>query len=250
MWKIELFIAIIILSSCNHKSEEEIIASTSFLRNSHQFQVLSERPSMNTSQLELQIINKGLIDINTIDTNIIIDIKYASDDNFLGFNFYGALNKCYLEKNTAEKLHQAQIFLEEINQNYNIIVFDCVRPRSAQQLMWDSIDCNPYEKTKYVSNPLYGSNHNFGCAVDVSIVDDNGLLLDMGCDFDVFDSISYPIMESYFLSKEKLSVEQIENRQLLRYIMNKAGFFNIQTEWWHFNSCTRDYAIKNFPIIE
>jgi zinc D-Ala-D-Ala dipeptidase len=250
MWKIKLFVTIIILSSCNHKSEEEIMATTSFQRNSLQFQILSERPSMNTSQLELQIINKGLIDINTIDTNIIIDLKYATDDNFLGFNFYGSLQKCYLEKNTAEKLHQAQIFLEEIQPDYNIIVFDCVSPLSAQQLMWDSIDCNPYEKSRYVSNPLYGSNHNFGCAVDVSIVDSNGLILDMGCDFDVFDSIAYPIMESYYLSIEKLNTDQIENRQLLRYIMYKAGFFNIQTEWWHFNSFTRDYARKNFPIVE
>jgi len=250
MWKINLFITILILSSCNQLPEEHLYANKNSFGNTSLFQKLIGETRMNTSQLEWQIIRKGLININTIDTNILVDIKYATEDNFLGFNIYGVLSKCYLEKNTAEKLHLAQIYLEEIHPEYNLIVFDCTRPRSAQQTMWDSIDCTPYERTKYLSNPLYGSNHNFGCAVDVSIVDKNGLLLDMGCDFDIFDSIAYPIMESYYLSTNELSLEQIENRQLLRHIMNKAGFFNIRTEWWHFNSCTRDYAIKNFPIIE
>ncbi len=211
---------------------------------------LAAQPKMQISTLEWQIINKGLINIAEKSSKIIVEIKYATIDNFLNKDVYGNFDKCYLEKNTAEKLLKAQQYLEEIHPDYRLMVYDCARPRSAQQLMWDSIKCHPAEKTKYLSNPLNGSIHNYGCAVDVSIADEMGNPLDMGCSFDFFGPIAYPSMEWHYLQTGELSQLAYDNRQLLRTIMRKAGFFPIQTEWWHFNACTRDYAREHYPIIE
>jgi len=72
----------------------------------------------------------------------------------------------------------------------------------------------------------------------------------MGCAFDYFGPLAYPSMEWHYLQSGELSQQAYDNRQVLRTIMRKAGFFPIQTEWWHFNACTRDYAREHYPIIE
>jgi D-alanyl-D-alanine dipeptidase len=92
--------------------------------------------------------------------------------------------------------------------------------------------------------------HNFGAAVDLSIVDEKNNPRDMGCAFDTNDEIAYPSAEARLLSAGRLTQQQVDNRKLLRTVMYKAGFYNIQTEWWHFNSCTREAAWAKYKIIE
>ena len=116
--------------------------------------------------------------------------------------------------------------------------------------MWDTVKIPMAEKTKYLSNPKYGSLHNYGAAVDISIVDEKNIPLDMGTSYDFFGELAYPEKEQQMLREGKLTQQQIDNRKLLRAVMQKASFFNIQTEWWHFNSCTREFAAQNYKIIE
>ena len=116
--------------------------------------------------------------------------------------------------------------------------------------MWDKLDMPASEKGKFVSNPALGSLHNFGAAVDLTIADSTGKPLDMGAGYDDPSLIAYPSQESYFLSTGELSEEQVGNRRLLRKVMGMAGFYNIQTEWWHFNSCNRDRAKEIYTIVE
>ncbi|HLP10818.1 MAG TPA: M15 family metallopeptidase, partial [Flavobacteriales bacterium] len=105
-------------------------------------------------------------------------------------------------------------------------------------------------KIKFLSNPAFGSVHNYGAAVDLSICTKKGEELDMGTPYDDTASLAYPILESRFLQRGELTKEQLKNRQLLRSVMYKSGFFGIQTEWWHFNAMTRDVAAAKFKRIE
>ena len=202
------------------------------------------------SELEQLLIDSGLVNIRELDSTIIVDLRYSTENNFLGKDVYGDLNNCYLQPDVAEKLLHAQQLLKKEFPQYNLLVFDGVRPRSIQWKMWEMLDMPEKEKIKYVSNPEFGSLHNFGAAVDVSISDENGNELDMGTPFDFFGELAYPVKEQQLLKKGELSSLQIENRKLLRRVMYGSDFFNIQTEWWHFNSCYRKEAITKYKLIE
>lgn len=199
---------------------------------------------------EQRMINAGLIDVQTVDTTIVIDLKYSTTDNFLGLDVYGGFNKCYLQPDVAEKLKLAQQFLKSNFSFYSLIVYDAARPRSIQYQMWDTIKIPLKERSKYLSNPKNGSLHNFGAAVDLSIIDENGYLLDMGTPYDFFGELAYPREEERLNKEGKLTRKQLLNRELLRTVMTKAGFTGITTEWWHFNSCSRSEAIVKYKIIE
>lgn len=202
------------------------------------------------SPIEQQMIHLGLVDVCKSDTTIHANIKYSTADNFLKMDIYGTYNKAYLQPDVAEKLLKAQAFLKDQHPGYRLVVYDAARPTSIQKIIWDSLKMPSVEKGKFACSPRNGSLHNYGAAVDLSILDENGHELDMGCPFDFFGPLAYPVMETQLLSEDRLSQQQINNRKLLRQMMYKAGFFNIQTEWWHFNSCTRAMAIEKYKKIE
>lgn len=203
-----------------------------------------------TCLTEKSVIECGLVDIKSIDSTIIVDMKYSTTDNFIGVDVYGDFNKCYLQPDVAQKLKLAQQYLKEKYPYYSLIVYDAARPRSVQRIMWDTVKIPVVERTKYLSNPNGGSLHNFGAAVDISIVDENGHTLNMGTPYDYFGELAYPKEEQRLLAEGKLTNKQILNRDILRTVMYKAGFWGIATEWWHFNSCTRDVAYQKYKIIE
>ena len=202
------------------------------------------------SEIEKTLLEAGLIDIKTIDTSIVVDLKYSTNNNFLGLDMYGDFNKCYLQPDVAEKLKCSQEILKSRFPFYNLIIFDAVRARSIQRKMWDTIDVPYYERSKYVSNPNNGSLHNFGAAVDVSIIDAHGIELDMGTPYDYFGELAYPREEERMIEEGKLTHIQLLNRKLLREVMESGGFMGITTEWWHFNSCYRKEAYEKYSIIE
>lgn len=193
----------------------------------------------------------NLVNIQNIDSSLKVELKYSTEDNFMKKDMYGCLENCYLQKDVAEKLKNAQQFLKEINPRLSLLVYDGVRPRSIQQYMWDILDMPINEKVKFVSNPKKGSLHNFGAAVDITLYDLDSLkALDMGTPYDYIGIEAWPTKERLMLEKGILTKHQIENRKLLRKVMIKAKFFNIQTEWWHFNSCCRKKAYELYSIIE
>ncbi len=201
------------------------------------------------SEIERVLKGYGLVDLNEIDKSIIVELQYATSHNFLGKNIYGDLKQGYLQKDVAIKLHLAAVKLCLLKPEYNLVVLDAARPLSLQKLMWNEADMKPAEKEKFLSNPFYGSLHNYGAAVDVTLSDSSGKWLDFGTDYDSFDELSYPALENIFLNSGKLTQNQVDNRKLLRLIMKEAGFSGIETEWWHFNSCSRVFAKKNYPLI-
>ncbi len=257
-YRILFFFLLVFFASCNdnalnNNKHELLIKSTkiSLVSKTEKINLLNKsKPIVITSYMEQSLIDIGLVEIHTIDSTIVVDLKYSSCDNFLGFDVYGEFNKCYLQPDVANKLKKSQTFLKLIFPYYNIIVFDAVRPRSIQYKMWDTINIPKSERTKYLSNPEYGSLHNFGAAVDVSIIDENGIELDMGTKYDFFGELAYPREEWRMLKEGKLFQNQLLNRELLRNVMKNGGFSGITTEWWHFNSCNRKQAYAKYKIIE
>ena len=200
--------------------------------------------------LEQRLIDSGLVNIQDIIPGILTDVRYSDTNNFMATDVYGHLNRIYLQPSVAADLSKCQSKLKEIDSSLTLLVYDGVRPRSVQQFMWDILDMPIGEKTKFVSNPKNGSLHNYGAAVDLTIADSNGFPLDMGAGYDDIRKIAYPRHEAAYLDSGMLTLQHIENRDLLRDVMRSGGFWGIQTEWWHFNRYSRDKAKGMFDIVE
>lgn len=259
-FSIVLFVVVCSFEACdyfayaNNEAKEiviipEVIKPITIVKDSVEKAVFVPTPLF-ISDLEKSILEAGLIDVKTIDSSIVVDLKYSTNNNFLGLDMYGDFNKCYLQPDVAEKLKCSQEILKSRFPFYNLLIFDAVRARSIQRKMWDTIDVPYYERSKYVSNPSNGSLHNFGAAVDASIVNALGMELDMGTPYDYFGELAYPREEERMIEEGKLTHIQLLNRKLLREVMEAGGFMGITTEWWHFNSCYRKEAFEKYSIIE
>lgn len=168
----------------------------------------------------------------------LIDLKYSTLDNFTKLNLYENFNRAYLHKVAYLKFEKAMILLKSKTQGYKFLVFDAFRPKAVQKIMFEFVKGTEHES--YVANPERGSLHNFGLAIDLTIVDDKGVPLDMGTPFDDFDSLAQPRLESEFLSSGKLTDQAYQNRALLKSIMDAAGFVQLPWEWWHFDADKRE----------
>jgi zinc D-Ala-D-Ala dipeptidase len=160
----------------------------------------------------------------------ILDIKYATTDNFTKKKIYDC-GKCYLRPEAAANLKVIQQELKD-RFGYSIKLFDCFRPKPYQQRLWDIVP-NP----DYVAPPHKGSMHSRGMAVDMTLVDSNGKELDMGTAFDFFG----PEAHQGYNHNDQVK----RHRWILRSTMEKHGFASIRTEWWHFS-----YKGKTWPLDE
>ena len=200
------------------------------------------------NEVEKKFIEAGLVDIHTIDKSIKIDlVNSGPDKNYFRENYYDGLSKAYLRKEVAQKLSSAQKYLKSKFSDYSILIMDAARPRSVSQKMYDKMKGTKFEK--FVANPNKGSMHNYGIAVDVTIVDGNDEEIDMG--FTPFYKSNLSIYWGYAkLKMFDLSEAQKKNRKLLSTIMKQAGFSPLSYEWWHFNGIPKDEARKKYRIIE
>jgi len=196
----------------------------------------------------LPYVIENVVAVSPPISNIRVHLAYSTNDNFLHEDVYGDLEECYLRHEVVEMLTTAQTLLEEKRKGCQIIVYDCLRPRSVQYKMWRLVKGTGEEE--YVADPEKGSIHNFGAAVDASIVDQEGNLLDMGTPFDYFGDLAQPRYEDRFFREGALTKNQIENRRLLRTVMKKSGFQTIPDEWWHFNAFSLDEVKRRYAIVE
>ncbi|HEV7350745.1 M15 family metallopeptidase [Telluribacter sp.] len=195
------------------------------------------------------MINQGLVDIKKVDSTLLVELKYSTTDNFVGKDVYGDLTRAYLQPAMARKLARANKLLAEIKPGHRLLVYDAARPNSVQYILWDALDMPARQKPQYVADPKVGSIHNFGCAVDLTVADENGTALDMGTHYDYFGPLAYPRTEQQMLREGKLTTRQIANRALLRRAMTGAGFSVNPTEWWHFDGMSRRQAKATYGII-
>lgn len=191
--------------------------------------------------------NKDYVELSTFP-HVTINLKYATTDNFMGINMYGPFNKAFLHKDAAAKFQKAIEILEKEKPGWSFIVFDALRPRSVQWLMWNRVKDTP--QRGFVADASRGSVHNYGFALDISLADEKGKELDMGTPFDTFSKLAEPKFEDKFLKEGKLTQAQIDNRLILRNIMEKAGFKHISNEWWHFDGLPQAELEKNYHMVE
>ena len=199
---------------------------------------------------EEKLAKAGLVDIQTLDPSILVELKYSTTDNFMGVDVYGCITRCFMQKKPAAQLMQANTLLKQKNPELRLLIYDGVRSRTVQQILWDTLHAPLKDKPKYVADPKKGSIHNYGCAVDLTIATQDGKALDMGTKFDFFGEEAYPTKEAEMLRKGKLTQAQLNNRKLLREVMQQAGFQPIKTEWWHFNALSLEKAKAAYKIIE
>lgn len=200
---------------------------------------------------ETKLEKAGLVDIQTLDPTILVDLKYSTTDNLVKQDVYGCITRCFLQKMAADKLVKANQYLQKNHPNLRLLVYDGARSRTVQWKFWNSMtQYPPNQREDYVANPVQGSIHNYGCAVDLTVAHVEGKALDMGTIFDYFGELAYPRYEQKLLKAGKLTSEQIQNRKILREAMRKGGFTPIETEWWHFNAISRKKAKATYGIIE
>ena len=200
--------------------------------------------SMSTAAQDLF---KGYINLQQADSTLAIDLMYAKPDNFVGEKMYH-FSEAYLHPHAAKALVQANRLLRESHPGLRLIIYDAARPMRVQQKMWNKVKGTAQQN--YVSNPANGGGlHNYGLAVDVSIIDCNGDTLPMGTTVDALTHRSHIDKEQELVAKGKISAEAARNRALLRTVMKKAGFRPLRSEWWHFNYTTRANARANYKAI-
>jgi D-alanyl-D-alanine dipeptidase len=197
---------------------------------------------------EAQLAGMGFVDVQTLDPDIKVELKYASNDNFMRSAVYGEFKKAWLKNEAAVKLALANKYLKEIDPDLTLLVGDALRPRAVSRQMWSFLSGSPMQR--YVANPKGGSMHNYGCAVDITICDISGKRLDMGTPLDYFGPLAQPRYEGRFLKQGKLTEEQVANRKLLRKVMAAAGFHGIQLEWWHFEAFDKKTIRKTYSLVE
>jgi len=184
----------------------------------------------------------------TAADGVVIDLRYASPNNFVGQDLYGPFKRLFLHKRAADKLKAAIALLKHEHPGYKFVIYDGLRPRSVQYLLWHKVAGTPQEK--YVADPKKGSIHNFGLAVDLSVQDEKGRDLDMGTDFDSFTPLAETQLEKDKLAAGELTQAQLDNRLILRRPMEEAGFKVLPEEWWHFDALPAELVRKQFTAVE
>lgn len=191
----------------------------------------------------------GLVDIAEMDECIAVHLVYATPYNFMGRTLYHDLHKAFMLPALAEKVVAAQHLLKTIRPDLNLLVYDAARPIGIQREMWAMVEGTPM--TDFVANPHKGNGmHNYGAAVDLTLMDCTGQPLPMGSEYDYFGDEARTDNEQGLLQRGRITQRELENRLLLRRVMTESGLRTITSEWWHFNLMPTAEARGKLTVIE
>lgn len=168
----------------------------------------------------------NLVRLLDLDDDFIIDLKYATSDNFTGKKIYSS-NECYVDANTAKLLIKAKdIFKKD---GYKVKIWDAYRPLSAQARFWEIMpDPDFVAKPPVITaNTKFRPTHMNGMCVDVTLTDSLGHELDMPSKFDDFT-------EAARLDCRSTEPERITRAVYMKDVMESVGFEGYDNEWWHF----------------
>lgn len=235
MGRVIFFIGIFLcFTSCKNESKERI-------QNTDKVNVvlkdtipnaIPEKPEKPELKSLVGLADTTFIRLVDYSDDFMYDLRYATTNNFLKAKVYDCA-ECYTRVRTAKALLKANAAF--MKKGYKIKFYDCYRPNSVQYKMWEIVP-NP----QYVANPVKGSIHNKGGAVDITLVTLEGEDVDMGTDFDFFGKKAYH-------DNVNLPQEILEHRKVLKETMESFGFWSIRTEWWHYNlSAGSNAKIANF----
>ena len=170
---------------------------------------------------------------------------------------YGGRSPFYVRQGVLDGLNEAQRLLEELQFGWRIQVFDAYRPIAVQQFMvdytfsklvqeqgWNEADLTTEQRQSLMEqvyefwavpsgDPAMPPPHSTGAAVDVTLRDDQGRVVDMGSPIDEVSPRSYP---DFFAESETIAEQEYhQRRKLLAWVMEGAGFRRHPREWWHFS---------------
>lgn len=200
--------------------------------------------------LEKKFAEYGLVDVHTLDTSIVVDMKYSTEDNFMGQNMYGDLHTAWLVPDMAERVAAVQHRLRARRPGFSLVIFDAARPISVQRRMFALVAGTP--NNIYVANPdkRGGGYHNYGLAVDVSIIDDKRQQLDMGSAFDHFGAESHVGGEKQLLAAGFITQAAYDNRALLYGLMAAEGLKPHPKEWWHYQHIHSQEIKRTYRLLD
>ena len=178
-----------------------------------------------------------LVALTSLDSTFRLDIRYATENNFLGTPLYEEAG-AYLQRPAAAALARANAALRPLG--YGLQVFDAYRPWYVTKVFWDA---TPQDKKWLVANPAQGSKHNRGSAVDLTLFDlESRQPVEMPGTYDEStgrSAANYP----------GGTASQRYHRALLRRVMEGVGFTANPLEWWHFDfKDWASYPILNVPL--
>jgi D-alanyl-D-alanine dipeptidase len=175
-----------------------------------------------------------LAELTTLDATIRLDVRYATDRNFLSVPVYTQA-RAFLQRPAAEALVRAHRRLKSLG--YGLLVHDGYRPWYVTKMFWDG---TPEDKHTFVADPSRGSRHNRGCAVDLTLYDlRTGEPVVTTGGYDEMSDRSYPDYPGGTSRQRAL-------REILRTAMEREGFTVYEAEWWHFDyKDWRSYRIGN-----
>jgi zinc D-Ala-D-Ala dipeptidase len=174
----------------------------------------------------------ALSDVAALVPDAIVDLRYATDDNFLGHAVYPQGARCLLRADVAPRLVRAAARLRE--RGLRLVLWDCYRPLAVQQEMW-----RLFPKPGYVANPARGSNHNRGAAVDLAIAAADGSAVPLPTPFDSFEPRAHA-------DATDVPEAARASRDALRVAMEAEGFRVNRMEWWHFDAPEAKHA----PVLD
>ena len=230
--------------------------------------LLAFAPSESRDNFDTMMREYNLVDIQELNDEILVDLKYSTTDNFVGVDMYGDLERAYLEVNFANRVVEAQRILQSRYPEYTLLIYDAARPISVQRAMRKAVEGTGLEK--FVADGTLGGRHNYGVAVDLTIATLDGRPLDMGAGFDDFSEAAsvkgtpdnadsrtrtLNIYRNYInglAERGLITLEAAQNRILLIEVMHAAGLYPYRREWWHFEeiisiSATRErYKLLDF----
>jgi D-alanyl-D-alanine dipeptidase len=178
-----------------------------------------------------------LVEVAPLDPGILLDIRYATSNDFLGTPVYSQA-RAFLQRPAAEALLLVQHELKPLG--YGLLIHDAYRPWYVTKIFWDA---TPPEGKIFVADPAQGSRHNRGCAVDLTLYDlATGKPIEMPGMYDEMSPRSFPDYPGG-------TALQRWHRDLLRRAMESEGFTVYEAEWWHFDyQDWKEYPILNVPF--
>ena len=178
-----------------------------------------------------------LVELAPLDSDIHLDIRYATENDFLGTPVYTQA-RAFLQRPAAESLVRALRRLQSYG--YGLLIHDDYRPWYVTKIFWDA---TPPEGKIFVADPSEGSRHNRGCAVDLTLYDlKSGKPVEMTGTYDEMSRRSFPDYPGG-------TSLQRWHRDLLRWAMESEGFTVYEHEWWHFDfKDWHAYPILNVPF--
>lgn len=211
-----LFYSLLIAALACHQRQEQPPASAA-------------AAPVNTEELPLATDDAAdslLVNIQSLDSTILVDARYAGSNNFTGAPLPGyEAPHALLRQEAAHALARVQGRLRK--KGLGLLVFDGYRPVRATLAMVRWAQRSGRRNLLIDGYIASRSRHNLGLAVDLTLVDAaSGSPMDMGTPFDTFS-------ESAHTANAQGRV--LENRRILVRAMESEGFRNYEKEWWHFS---------------